>query len=57
VVQVNGKLRGRLNVDAGMDEAAIKEMALSDAQVRKFIDDKPIKKVILVKGKLVNIVV
>ncbi len=58
VVQVNGKLRGRLqDVDAGLDENSIKEMALSDEHVKKFIDSKPVKKVIVVRNKLVNIVV
>ena len=57
VVQVNGKLRSRFNVDADTDDNTIKELALSDERVQKFIDDKPIKKVIVVKKKLVNIVV
>ncbi len=57
VVQVNGKLRSRFNVSVDEDEDAIKEMALSDERANKFINDKPIKKVIVVKKKLVNIVV
>ncbi|MGB6010638.1 MAG: leucine--tRNA ligase [Desulfobacterales bacterium] len=57
VVQVNGKLRSRFNVDADADDDTIKEMALSDERVQKFIDGKPVKKVIVVKKKLVNIVV
>jgi len=57
VVQVNGKLRSRFNVSAHEDEDTIKEMALLDERVNKFINDKPIKKVIVVKKKLVNIVV
>ncbi len=57
VVQVNGKLRSRFNVDADADDGTIKEMALSDERVQKFIDGKPVKKVIVVKKKLVNIVV
>ena len=57
VVQVNGKLRSRFNVDADADDNTIKELALSDERVQKFIKDKPIKKVIVVKKKLVNIVV
>jgi len=56
VVQVNGKLRGRVIVAATADEAAIKEAALADEHVQKFVD-KPVRKVIYVKGKLVNIVV
>ena len=57
VVQVNGKLRSRFSVSADADDVAIKEIALSDERVRKFINDKPIKRVIVVKKKLVSIVV
>ena len=57
VVQVNGKLRSRFHVDADADDDTIKEMALSDERVQKFIEGKPVKKVIVVKKKLVNIVV
>ena len=57
VVQVNGKLRSRFAVSAGTGEEIIKETALSDERVKKFIEDKTIKKVIVVKNKLVNIVV
>ena len=44
-------------MDADADDNAIKERALSDEHVKKFIKDKPIKKVIVVRKKLVNIVV
>jgi leucyl-tRNA synthetase len=57
VVQVNGKLRSRFSVATDTDEKAIKEKALSDKRVLKFIGDKSIRKVIVVKNKLVNIVV
>jgi len=57
VVQVNGKLRSRFNMSKNTDEAVIKETALSDERVQKFIGDKHVKKVIIVKNKLVNIVV
>jgi len=57
VVQVNGKLRSRFNVDVDTDGDTIRKMALSDERVRKFIDGKPVKKVVVVKEKLVNIVV
>jgi leucyl-tRNA synthetase len=56
VVQVNGKLRGRIQVPASADEAAITQAALSDANVQRFVLDKPVRRVI-VKGKLVNVVV
>ncbi len=57
VVQVNGKLRGRLSVSAGEDEEKVKEMALAEPNVGKFIADKTIRKIIVVKDKLINIVV
>jgi len=57
VVQVNGKLRGRISVPASADDEALKQAALSDANVQRFVLDKPIRKVIVVKGKLVNVVV
>ena len=56
-VQVNGKLRSRLTVDAGTDKAVIEAMALADERACKFIGDKPVRKVVVVPGKLVNIVV
>jgi len=57
VVQVNGKLRSRIGVPVGADEATVREAALADEQVQKFIAGKPARKVIVVPGKLVNIVV
>jgi len=57
VVQVNGKVRGRFNVASDASDETIKEKALSDERALKFVQDKPIKKVIVVKKKLVNIVV
>lgn len=57
VIQVNGKLRSRFAVSVDTDEDTIKQMALSDERAKKFINNKPVKKVIVVKNKLVNIVV
>jgi len=57
VIQVNGKLRSRFTVDADADEDTIKEMALADERAKKFFRHKPIKRVIVVQRKLVNIVV
>ena len=59
VVQVNGKLRGRIRVPAGADEAAIREAALADEHVMKFVGGKAaVKRVIVVPGRQVaNIVV
>ncbi len=57
VIQVNGKLRGKFSIDASADDDMIKKTALSDPLAQKFIKNKTIKKVIVVKKKLVNIVV
>ncbi|WP_424196523.1 leucine--tRNA ligase [Ampullimonas aquatilis] len=57
VVQVNGKLRGKLAVAASADKAAIEAAALADEHVQKFVAGGTIKKIIVVPGKLVNIVV
>lgn len=57
VVQVNGKLRGRVTVAAGADQATCESAARSDENVSRFIEDKTIRKVILVPDKLLNIVV
>jgi leucyl-tRNA synthetase len=57
VVQVNGKLRGRVTVDAGANEDTIKAAALAQQQVQRFVEGKSVRKVILVPGKLINIVV
>jgi leucyl-tRNA synthetase len=57
VVQVNGKLRGRVTVAAEASEEVIKGAALANEHVQKFVGDKPVRKVIVVPGKLVNVVV
>jgi len=57
VIQVNGKLRSRFNVSADADQDTIKAMALADERAQSFISGKEVKKVIVVKKKLVNIVV
>jgi leucyl-tRNA synthetase len=56
VVQVNGKVRGRVMVAAKATEDIIKAAALADEHVKRFVD-KPVRKVIYVPGKLINIVV
>lgn len=55
VIQVNGKLRAKLEVDRNTNEADIKERALADENVQKFVSGEP-KKIIYVKEKLVSIV-
>ncbi len=57
VVQVNGKLRGKIDVSLKTSEEEIKELALNLENVVKFLEDKEIKKIIVVKKKLVSIVV
>ena len=57
VVQVNGKLRGRVTVPASADEATVREAALADAGVLRYVDGKPIRKFVYVRGKLANVVV
>jgi leucyl-tRNA synthetase len=57
VVQVNGKLRGRITVAVNAAKDSIEAAALADENVIRFIDGKEIRKVIVVPGRLVNIVV
>ena len=57
VVQVNGKLRSKLTVATSASKDDIEAMALADENIKRYIEDKAIKKVIVVPKKLVNIVV
>ncbi|MHB1427499.1 MAG: leucine--tRNA ligase [Rhodocyclaceae bacterium] len=57
VLQVNGKLRGNLKVKVGADKTAIEAAALASEAAQKFMEGKPAKKVVVVPGRLVNIVV
>jgi leucyl-tRNA synthetase len=57
VVQVNGKLRGQITVPANASKEFVEALALRDEGVAKHTDGKPIKKVIVVPGKLINVVV
>jgi len=56
-VQVNGKVRGRLEVPSNATDEEVEKLALSDKNVKAYVDGKEIKKVIVVKNRLVNIVV
>jgi leucyl-tRNA synthetase len=56
VVQVNGKLRSKINVAANADNDAIQAMALADEKIVTNIEGKTVRKVIVVPGRLVNIV-
>jgi leucyl-tRNA synthetase len=57
MLQVNGKLRGAIKVPAAADKAAIEAAALASEDFAKFSEGKAPKKVIIVPGRLVNLVV
>ncbi len=57
VVQINGKVRGKLVVDINSTEEEVKEKAFNDEKIKKFTENKNIRKIIYVKDKLLNIVV
>lgn len=57
IVQVNGKLRSRLELPADIDRQGVEEAALADANVQKFTNNKPPKKMVYVPGKLLNVVI
>ncbi len=57
VVQVNGKLRGRISVATDADNDSVGALALADPNVQRFVGDQEIRKTIVVPGRLVNIVV
>jgi leucyl-tRNA synthetase, eubacterial and mitochondrial family len=56
-IQVNGKIKAKMNIANGLSEDEIKETALNNDETKTFLDGKEVKKVIVVKGRLVNIVV
>ena len=55
-MQVNGKVRSRLTVAAGTPEEELRELAMKDPQVIKYIEGKTVKKVVVVNGRLVSVV-
>ena len=57
IVQVNGKLRGRIQVAVNENKSEIENTAMRDDNVKRFIDGKKVRKIIVVPGKLVNVVV
>ena len=56
VLQVNGKVRSKVDVPADIDKGALETLALEDENVSRFTDGKTVRKVVVVPGKLVNIV-
>ena len=57
VVQVNGKLRGSIVVPKQADKSAIEKLAMSNPNVQRFVAGQNVKKVVVVPGRLVNLVV
>lgn len=57
VLQVNGKVRGKINVPAEADEEQLRAWALTNERVLAFVGEKPVRKVIVVPGRLVNVVI
>ena len=57
VVQVNGKLRGQIRVPVDADREAIGRAALAEPNVQRFLEGATVRKLIVVPGKLVNVVV
>lgn len=57
VIQVNGKLRGKLNVSVSANQQDIEAQVLKDEHIQRYLEGKPIRKIIVVPKKLVNIVV
>ena len=57
IVQVNGKLRDRIEAPADISEEAARELALSSTRVRPHLEGKELRKSIYVPGRLVNLVV
>jgi leucyl-tRNA synthetase len=57
VLQVNGKLRARISAPSEAPREELQRLALADANVQRFVDGKPVRKVVVVPGKLVNVVV
>ncbi|MGL4740147.1 MAG: leucine--tRNA ligase [Sarcina sp.] len=56
-IQVNGKIKNKIMIASGLDEESIKAAALEDEKIKEATSDKTIVKVIVIKGRLVNIVV
>ena len=56
-VQVNGKLRGLINVPRGTSQDDVVKRALADEGIRKFVNGEPLRKVVYVQDRLVNLVV
>ena len=56
IVQVNGKVRAKITIAADAEQATVEKTALADEVVSRFTEDKTVRKVIYIPGKLLNIV-
>ena len=56
-VSINGKVRTNIEISLEASEEEVKELVVNNALVQKWIEDKPIKKFIFVKGRMINVVV
>jgi leucyl-tRNA synthetase len=56
VVQVNGKLRGQIEVPVDADRDTVEQAAQNEPNVQRFVEGRPIRKIVVVPGKLVNVV-
>ena len=57
MIQVNGKVRSKVEVPAKISQGELKELVLADTKLAPWLQNKPLKNFILVPGKLVNIVI
>ena len=57
VIQVNGKMRSKIEVQADLEKEMLEKIALEDEKVKSAIENKEIKKIIIVPGRIINIVV
>jgi leucyl-tRNA synthetase len=56
-VQINGKVRDKINVNVDISEKEAKELVLSSDKIKSWLNNQELKKIIFVKGKLINIVI
>ena len=55
-IQINGKLRGRITVDSNLSQKEIEKLAQKQENIKKYIENKDVKKVIYIENKILNIV-
>lgn len=56
-IQINGKLRANIIYDAGLSPSQIQELVITDDRITKYLEEKPIKKIIVIPNKIINIVI